>query len=82
MQWVLELKMAGVQIIWFDADLAAAREKYLSRPSGDVSLFDAQIERIKRTKLPEGLDAISIKTLSAKGRFHSFKYISAKIFGY
>lgn len=80
MQWVLELQLAGMQIIWFDADLASAREKYLSRPSSDVSLFDAQIERIKRSKLPEGLDAILIKTLSAAGRFRSFEYITKKIF--
>ena len=79
-QWVLELQLVGMQVIWFDADLAAARKEYLSRPSSDVRLFDAQIERIKKSKLPEGLEAILIKTLSAAGRFRSFEYITKKIF--
>jgi hypothetical protein len=50
LQVVADLKRAGTRLWWFEADEARAREKFLARNGDSVTIFDAQMKRIRNNR--------------------------------
>ena len=78
--WVKELEMAGVQLIWFDADTTKARESFIARGGISISDFDDQVGKILAAKLPDCLTTKIINTLSTSG-FKAQPELYTEIFG-
>lgn len=78
---VTELKRLGVDLWWFEADEAAAREKFKARGYGSIGAFEAQIKRIRDSRATiEGLFAPNmLTTLRADSSTMTFAEIFAAI---
>ena len=79
---VNELRNCGVQLVWFDGDVAAARKQFEKRAEGDHSIkdFDGQVTAIKAAQFPAVLNCIVIPALSAQGVFLDQRKIERLIF--
>jgi hypothetical protein len=80
LSWVLELRAEGFRIVWFKADEVAARRIYINRATANATYFDIQINKIKRSGLPKGLDAIKVMALTRTGQPRVSGDIAKEIF--
>ncbi len=77
---VAELSAAGVNLVWFQANIVRAREAFVMRGGMDGRLFDEQVGQLQRARLPEGLDARVIETLDHTGAFKAAHSIAEEVF--
>lgn len=66
---VVELQECGVKLVWFDGDIARAREIFAQRGGIAVKRFENQIADICTANSPASLDCVVIPRLSATSRF-------------
>lgn len=69
LDWVKELQARGVRLIWFDGDIARAREAFEQRGGIEITQFDAQVAAIQKAGYPGTLDCVVVPALSASGDF-------------
>jgi hypothetical protein len=80
LSWVKELQALGVQLIWFDGDVARARQAFVRR-GGFALNFDRQVAAIKKAGYPTLLDCLIVPALSASGVFLEEREIESIVFG-
>jgi len=66
---VVELQECGVKLVWFDGDIARAREIVAQRGGIAVKRVENQIADICTANSPASLDCVVIPRLSATSRF-------------
>jgi hypothetical protein len=76
---VKELQACGVKLIWFDGDLARARQAFIRR-GGFALNFDRQVAAIQKAEYPASLDCVVVPALSASGIFLDQRQIESIIF--
>jgi hypothetical protein len=77
--WVKELQAEGVKLIWFDGDVARARQAFVRR-GGFVVNFDRQVAEISKAGYPTLLDCVVVPALSASGVFLEEREIESIVF--
>jgi hypothetical protein len=78
--WVKELQDCGVKLIWFDGDVARARQEFVQRGGIAVTQFDGQVAAIQNAGYPASLDCVIVPALSASGVFLDPRQIERTIF--
>jgi hypothetical protein len=78
--WVKELTNGGAKLIWFEGDVACAREAFIQRGGISVMEFDRQVAAIKQAGYPESLDCEVVPALSASGVFLDPRQIESIVF--
>ena len=64
------LQTLGVTLVWFDGDIAQARESYRKRGCGSMQAFENQVLAIQSAHYPDALkDVVKINALSREGIF-------------
>jgi hypothetical protein len=79
--WVQELLNEGVRPIWFDGNIARAREILIKRCGIDVRAFDDQVRSINKANLPALLHFDVVEALSDSGVLKKPSVILEEIFG-
>jgi hypothetical protein len=77
---VKELQACGVQLIWFEGEIAAARREFI-KSGRAVANFDTQIASIRGANLPKTLVCKIVPALSREGVFLTAEEIDQIIFG-
>jgi hypothetical protein len=80
--WVKELQDCGVQLIWFDGDVACARREFEKRGDckGSVETFCNQVAAIQSAGYPASLNCVVVPALSDSGIFLDQREIENIIF--
>jgi hypothetical protein len=81
LQFVLELQKSGVKLVWFDGDIAHARELFVQRGGIAVGMFDHQVADIRSANFPASLNCVVISRLSSAGVFLDDPEVENMIFG-
>ena len=83
LQVVRDFKDVGVDIWWFDADISAARQKFIERAEHSVENFDRQIARIQQAwpMIAAVFGSHLMRTLCANGIYLSGAEIFRRMFG-
>ena len=81
LSWVKELQDCGVKLVWFDGDVARARDVFEGRGGIDLAEFDKQIATIQNVGFPASLDCVVVPALSTSGVFLDQEQIETIIFG-
>jgi hypothetical protein len=81
LSWVKELQNCGVKLVWFDGDVARARDVFEQRGGIDLAEFDRQIAAIQKVGFPASLDCVVVPALSTSGVFLDQQQIETIIFG-
>jgi len=79
--WVDELLAEGVQLIWFEADIAKARELFQQRGGLPVASFNDQVLGIQSAGLPNSLSCVRVSALTDAGTLRDAPEILLEIFG-
>jgi len=77
---IFEMQAEGVRIVWFKADINAARRIFNKRGTVPSKCFEIQIEAIDQAGLPCGLGAIEVNVLTRSGRPRKPEAIAKAIF--
>ena len=77
---VRELQACSVRLIWFDGEVALAREAFKQRGGIDVTYFDEQVANIQKAGYPAPLDCVIVPALSASGVFLDPRQIESLVF--
>jgi hypothetical protein len=82
LSWVKELQSCDVKLVWFDGDIARARETFVKRKEkGGVQNFNKQVMEIREAGFPSTLqDYALVPSLSGTGKFLIASEIESKIF--
>jgi hypothetical protein len=80
LSWVKELQSCGVKLVWFDGDVARARDVFEQRGGIDLADFDRQIAAIQKVGFPASLDCLVVPALSPSGVFLDQEQIETIIF--
>jgi hypothetical protein len=78
---VKELQKCGVKLVWFDGDIARAKEIFVQRGGIAVERFDNQVADIRTANFPASLNCVAIPRLSATGAFLDAHEVIRMIFG-
>jgi hypothetical protein len=78
---VVELQESGVKLVWFDGDIARARDIFLQRGGIAVERFDNQVADIRTANFPASLNCVVISRLSFTGVFLDDPQVTNMIFG-
>jgi hypothetical protein len=78
---VLELQESGVNLVWFDGDIARARERFVERGGIAVERFDDQAADIRVANFPASLRCVVVARLSSTGVFLDDPQVTRMIFG-
>lgn len=80
---IRDFKDEGVDIWWFDADIGAARLKFIEGAEHSIDNFDRQIARIEEAwpMIAELFELRVIRTLCANGIYLSPEEIFRRMFG-
>jgi len=80
--WVKELQACGVKLIWFDGDVARARDAFRHRGNekGPIENFDRQVAAIKNAGFPASLNCVIVPALSTSGIFLDQHQIERLVF--
>ena len=79
--WVLELQDCGVKLVWFEGDIASAKDTFVRRGGIAVEGFENQMAGIRIAKLPASLDCVVVPRLSSAGVFLNDPQVKSLIFG-
>jgi hypothetical protein len=77
---VTELQACGVKLVWFDGDVARARQAFVQRGGIAVTEFDGQVAAIQKAGYPASLDCVLVPALSASGVFLDQRQIEGIVF--
>jgi len=79
---VSELRGLGVRLIWFDGDVARARDAFQHRGNekGPIENFDHQVAAIQNAGCPASLNCVIVPALSASGVFLDPRQIESLVF--
>jgi hypothetical protein len=80
LSWVKELLALGVRLIWFDGDVARARQEFVKRGGIDVINFDAQVAAIENAGYPDSLNCVVVPALSRSDGFLNPREIEKAVF--
>lgn len=78
--YIRELQAEEVNIIWFRADINAAKVIFFKRDTVSISCFDVQVKNIMDAELPLGLGAIEVDALTRSGKLRKPEAIARAIF--
>ncbi len=78
LSWVEELQKCGVRLVWFDGDVAHARQVFEQR--GRAAEFDVQVAGIQKAGYPASLNCVVVPALSDAGLFLDNRQIESIIF--
>jgi hypothetical protein len=77
--WVEELRECGAKLVWFDGDIARAREIFVQR-GGIAATFEKQVADIHRAGYPASLGCLVVPALSDTGVFLEQHQVESTIF--
>jgi hypothetical protein len=80
LSWVKELLADGVRLIWFDGDIARARQEFVKRGGIAVTNFEAQVAAIQNAGYPDVLKCLVVSALSGSGGFLNPREIERAVF--
>jgi hypothetical protein len=77
---VKELQACGVKLVWFDGDVARAREAFVQRGKFTVTDFKNQVEAVQKAGYPASPGSVVVPALSASGVFLDPHQIESIVF--
>jgi hypothetical protein len=69
-----------VRLIWFDGDIASARDEFVKRGGIYPIDFDVQVAAIQNARYPDLLNCVVIPALSGNGGFLNLSEIEKAVF--